>query len=114
VTANPAQIAPERTRDAAALRSTLTLQFYQVRPRLDLSVPVTLGYGIAGYSPVIPEMNRGTGDISIGLNATFDAAWTAGIAFTHYFGSDEMPVPGYNGRSLSEWDKIGASIQRSF
>lgn len=114
ITANPDQLAPGRTRDAAALRSSLALQFYQVRPRLDLSVPVTLGYGLYGRSAVIPEMNRNAGDISLGLAATFDSSWTAALTATHYFGTDAMPVPGYAGRSLSEWDKIGVSLQRSF
>jgi len=114
VTANPDRLSPGRTRDAAALRSTLVLQFYQVVPRLDLSVPVSLGYGIAGYSSVIPEMNRASGDISIGVTATFDTAWTAGFIVTHYFGSDDLPIPGYAGRLLSEWDKISATLQYSF
>lgn len=114
ITANPDQLAPGRTRDAAMLRTSLALQFYQVWPRLDLSIPVTLGYGFAGRSSVMPEMNRGAGDISIGVTATFDSAWSAGLSATHYFGTDWIPVPGYTGRSLSEWDKLTASVQRSF
>lgn len=114
ITANPASLAEQRTRDAAALRTSLALQFYQVMPRLDLSVPVTVGYGIAGYSPVVPEMNQGAGDIGIGITATFDSAWNASLSYTHYFGSDDMPIPGYAGRPLSEWDKASLSIQRSF
>jgi hypothetical protein len=59
-------------------------------------------------------MNQGAGDLTIGVTATFDSDWSAALAVTHYFGSDTMPVPGYYGRSLSEWDKISASLQRSF
>ena len=114
ITANPAELAPGRTRDAAGLRSTLALQFYQVSPRLDLSLPVTLGYGITGRSSVIPEMNQGAADISVGVAATFDSAWNASLTFTHYFGTDNMPIPGYAGRPLSEWDKAALSVQRSF
>jgi len=114
VTANPDRLAPGRTRDAAALRSVITAKFYQVLPRVDLSVPLGLDWNFAGASAVIPEMNRGTGDVSLGIAATFDQGWTATLAGTLYFGRDRIPIPGYAGHSLSDWDKIAASVQYSF
>lgn len=114
ITANPGGLAQDRTRDAVALRTTLTLQFYQVMPRLDLSVPVSLGYGLAGRSSVLPEMNQGSGDISLGVTATLGNSWSGSLAATHYFGADNIPIPGYYGRPLSDWDKITATIQRGF
>lgn len=114
VTANPDQLAPGRTRDAAALRTTLTAKFYQVLPRVDLSVPLGLGWNFAGRSSVIPEMNRDTGDLSLGVTATFDQGWSASLTVTHYFGADWIPIPGYIGHPLSDWDKLGASVQYSF
>ena len=114
VTANPDQIAPGRSRDAAGLRTTLTANFYQVLPRVDLAVPLGLGWNFAGTSALLPEMNRGTGDISLGVAATFDQGWTASLTGTHYFGQDTIPLPGYAGRSLSNWDRVAASVQYSF
>jgi len=114
ITANPDQLAPGRTRDAAALRTVLTAKFYQVLPRVDLSVPLGIGWNFAGNSTVLPEMNRGTGDISLGVAATFDQSWTASLTGTHYFGRDNVPVPGYFGHPMSNWDKIAASVQYSF
>jgi len=114
ITANARQFAPGRDRDAAGLRSVVTAQFYQVLPRLDLSVPIGLGWNFAGRSSVLPEMNRGTGDISAGLSATFDRGWTASVTVTHYFGQDQILVPGYSWRPLSDWDKVAASLQTSF
>ncbi len=114
VTANPDQFAPGRTRDAAALRTVLTAKFYQVLPRVDLSVPLGLGWNFAGISAVVPEMNRGTGDVSLGVTATFDQGWTANLTGTHYFGQDGIPIPGYTGQSLSSWDKLSAAVQYIF
>ncbi|HMA48516.1 MAG TPA: DUF1302 family protein [Magnetospirillaceae bacterium] len=114
VTANSDQFAPGRSRDAAALRTTLTANFYQVLPRIDLSVPLGLGWNFAGSSALLPEMNRGTGDISLGVAATFDHGWTASLTGTHYFGEDRIPIPGYAGHSLSDWDRLAASVQYSF
>jgi len=114
VPANPGLVAPDRTRDAGGLRTLFTAQFYQVLPRLDLGVPIGVGYAFAGRSAVIPEMNRGAGDVSIGLAATFASSWTADLTLTRYFGTDWIPIPGYSGRPLSEWNKIGMTVQRSF
>jgi hypothetical protein len=114
VTANPGQVAPGRSRDAAGLRTTLTANFYQVLPRVDLTVPLTLGWNFAGISALLPEMNRGTGDISLGVAATLDQGWTASLTGTHYFGQDSIPIPGYAGHRLSDWDKLAVSVQYSF
>ena len=114
VTANPDQLAPGRSHDAAAFRTVLTAKFYQVLPRIDLSVPLGLGWNFAGTSAVMPEMNRGGGDVSLGVAATIDQGWTASLIGTHYFGQDRIPIPGYDGRPLSKWDKLAASLQYSF
>jgi hypothetical protein len=114
VTADPDQLAFGRSRDAAAIRTVLAVKFYQVLPRVDLSVPLGLGWNFAGLSAVMPEMNRGSGDLSLGVAAALDQGWTASLTGTHYFGQDRIPIPFYDGRTLSNWDKIGASIQYSF
>lgn len=114
VTANPGHLAAGRSRDAAAFRTVLTMQFYQVLPRLDLSVPLGLGWNIAGNSSVAPEMDRGSGDFSFGVSGTFDRSWTASLTATLYFGQDNIPIPGYAGHPMSEWNKIQASVSRSF
>ncbi len=114
VTANPDQLAPGRSRDAAGLRTTLTATFFQVLPRIDLSVPLGLGWTFAGSSALLPEMNRGTGDLSLGVSARFDQGWTASLTGTHYFGQDGIPIPGYGGHTLADWDKVAVSVQYSF
>jgi hypothetical protein len=118
VTANDAALGPGRTRLAAALRTVFEPQFFQVLPRLDLTLPVGFGYNFLGLSSVDSTMNRGTGDVSLGVSAVFDQVWTAQFNVTHYFGHGKNAlVPGDSsaaGPSLDQFDFIAFSIQRTF
>lgn len=116
-TESPTALELDRTRTAGALRTVFEPRFFQVLPRLDLTVPVGIGYNFLGLSSVDPSMNRGTGDVSLGITATFDQQWKAALTATHYIGPSPNVFP-YNfvtpGRPLSDGDFIALSIQRSF
>ena len=115
---NTAWLESGGTRASAAFRTVFEPQFFQVLPRVDLSVPLELGYDFLGQSMIVPTMNRGTGDVGIGLTATIDQVWKASIGFTHYFGrtknSDLLFLRADRGEPLSDWDYFSISIQRSF
>jgi hypothetical protein len=117
-TANANQLIPGRTRTAAAFRWVFEPQFFQVVPRVDLSVPIGLGYNFLGLSEVDSAMNRGTGDVTLGVAITVDQVWKGSLGYTHYFGQWKgAPTPfenGYEERSLSDWDFIGVTLERSF
>ncbi len=115
-TANTAQLAHGRTRTAAALRMVFEPQFFQVLPRIDVTTPVGFGYNFLGLSQTDPSMNRGTGDISVGLTATFDQTWKGAMTLTHYLGRSKYPVTGFSGpqQPLDDWDYIELSVERSF
>lgn len=117
-TANADQLVPGRTRTAAAFRMVFEPQFFQVLPRVDLSVPIGVGYNFLGLSEIDPAMNRGTGDVTFGVAMTLDQLWKGSVSFTHYFGWWKgAPTPfeaGYQQRALSDWDFIGVTIERSF
>jgi hypothetical protein len=112
------QLARSRTSSAAALRSVFTAQFYQLWPRIDLSLPVSVGYNFLGLSPVLAEMNRGTGDVGIGASFSLDQRWNLSLAYTHYFGSDKIPEAPYGvaayGGKMSQWDDVALVLQTSF
>jgi hypothetical protein len=116
-TAGAALRSLDRTKNAAAVRTVFQPQFLQVLPRLDLTLPIGLGVNLFGLSAVDPQMNRGTGDVSIGLVASYDGVWTAALNLTHYFGTAKDVFP-YNflptGRPLADADFVSLSIQRSF
>src|SRR5579862_5106106 len=116
--ANAPEIMPGRTRFAAAFRTVFEPQFYQVVPRLDLSVPIGIGYGLIGSSETDPTMTRRTGDISVGLTARFDQVWRAGIEFTHYLGRDQVPYLPFQPNDaidpVAAGDFLSLSVERKF
>jgi len=117
-TDNADQLVPGRTRAAAALRTVFEPQFFQVLPRLDLSVPIGLGYNFLGLSEVDSTMNRGTADLSIGATLTLDQSWKLALNATHYLGVTEnafLPTnPVRIGQPLDQGDLVSLGIQTSF
>lgn len=88
---------PNTTRDAAALRMIFEPQYYQVRPGLDLSFPVGLGYNLAGRSSAVVNFAGGgskVGDLSIGVKGKFQDGWNLSLNLMTYFGSaNTLTVP---------------------
>jgi hypothetical protein len=78
---------PATTRAAAAVQGKLTFDYFHVLPALDLSPFVAAAYGIVGRSSVDPEMVAGTGNITIGIGATFRSVWHVEVRATDYIGS---------------------------
>ena len=96
-----------RTRFALAARAVFTPQYFQVRPGLDLTLPVGFGLGLVGRSSVDGSQNAGAGFISIGVNATFHVVWVAAITYTHFIG-------GPASQPLADRDFALVSISRTF
>jgi len=115
-TGNAVRLSPGRTRTAAGLRTLFEPQFLQVLPRVDITVPLGVGYNFLGLSQTDASMNRGTGDFTFGVTATLDRTWKSALTLTHYFGQSKYPVTGYAGaqQPLGNWDYIQLSIERSF
>lgn len=88
-TANANQLIAGRTRFAAGFRGIFEPQFFQVVPRVDVTVPLEIGYDFIGLSEVDPSMNRGNGDLTVGATATLDQAYKFALSFTHYVGNTE-------------------------
>jgi Protein of unknown function (DUF1302) len=88
-TANANELIAGRTRFAAAFRGIFEPQFFQVVPRVDVTVPLEVGYDFIGLSEVDPSMNRGNADLTLGATATLDQAYKFALSFTHYVGSTE-------------------------
>jgi len=112
----PDQLVAGRTRSAAALRTLFTPQFFQILPRLDVTLPISLGYNFLGLSQVLPEMNRGTGDVGVSVTVILGQSWIGSLGVTHYFGTSKSPfgAVAYGGNPLSQWDSLSLSLQRSF
>lgn len=82
----PKPLNDTHTNSASAIRVVFQPEFFQVLPGVDLQVPIGLGYGISGRSAVTQLSPEHGGDFTIGLNATINRTWKAGLSYAHYFG----------------------------
>lgn len=118
---------PNATRDAVSMRFVFEPTYRQVIPGLDLGVPIGLGYTPKGSRSVMgpfayPPENGG--DLTLGLNGTYEQVWRFNLAYTHFFGPAatllDMPAnpavpPSFTyGQSRRDRDFIALSVRRSF
>lgn len=121
VTRNAANLDPNTTRDAAALRFIFSPTWYQALSGLDLSAPVGMGYNFSGRSSVISLWNGGwshAGDLSIGIAGEYLLKWKGGITYTRYLGNAGTLVGADNlytfQQSFKDRDFISLSAQTTF
>ena len=126
VTRNEALLDPNSTRAASAVRVLFAPKYYGVVSGLDVSVPIGVGYGISGRSPVINpgfSVEHG-GDVSVGLAGEYLRAWRFGLNYTHFFGSAQigsLPVNAFPptrsftyDQSLKDRDFVSLVVQYTF
>lgn len=110
------------SRDHLAARLVFQPEYFQVLPSLDLQVPIGLGVGIFGRSPVFQLVPEKGGDMSIGLNVEYQKLWKAGLQYTHYYGRGG-PAPSLDPATSTnasyrqyykDRDFISLSVQRTF
>lgn len=88
---NPLALDINTTRDAMAFRMIFAPQYFQVRPGLDLTVPIGLGWNPYGRSSAVGNFNGGAeggGDISIGLKGEYEKQWRFALNYTHFLGKE--------------------------
>ncbi len=108
---NAAKMNPLASHFAAAIGANFTANYYRVIPRLNLAVPVTVTYGLKGYSSDPGSLNgvrEGTGNVGVGLRATYDTVWQAQILYNYYIGEVG------DGQALSDRDYVSFYVTRSF
>jgi hypothetical protein len=74
------------TRSAAAVQAIMTFDYFHVLPALDLSPFIAAAYGIGGRSSVDAEMVGGTGNVTVGVQATWRTVWHLEVRATDYIG----------------------------
>ncbi len=125
VTENESALAQNTTNDALAGRMIFEPTYFQVLTGLDVSVPLGVGWNIAGRSSAIGNFAGGTseaGDLSIGLGFTYQSVWKAGLTYVKYFGSEETYTVPHNSatphlsfdQTLADRDFISFFISRTF
>ncbi len=106
-TANAGDLDPTRSRFAAAMRAVFEPQYFEVLPALDISVPIGLGYDLAGRSSSDASFNYGSGEVEVGISATYRSVWQGSINYTHFYGS-------LTSQPFADRDFVSISLQRTF
>ncbi len=107
VARNGARLYPGRSSFAAAMRLVFEPRYFEVLPGLDISIPVGLGYDLVGRSSTDASLNAGTGDIELGVSATFRAAWRGSVTATHFLGPPSR-------QPFADRDFLAISVERTF
>ena len=106
-TVDPGGRDPATTRSAAAVQAELTFDYFHVLPALDISPFVAASYGLGGRSSVDAEMVGATGDVTIGVRATYRNVWHVEVRVTDYIGS-AGPQP------LADRNFFAFNVRRTF
>ena len=80
-------INPNHTSNAQFIRMSFSPQYFNVRPGVDLTIPMGVGYGLSGRSAVLQLMPEHGGDFNFGVNAEIDRTWKASLTYIGYFGN---------------------------
>jgi hypothetical protein len=125
ITDNESALAQNTTEDAWALRMIFEPTYFQVLTGLDLSVPMGVGWNLAGRSSAVANFNGGSsgaGDLSIGLKGVYRSVWNAGLSYVKYFGAEDTFTVPHNSpgphlsfmQTLADRDFISFYISRTF
>ncbi|MCC6914396.1 MAG: DUF1302 family protein [Rhodospirillaceae bacterium] len=87
VTRNTAMFDDTRTRSYVGARALFEPVYFAVLPGMDLSVPMSVGYGLAGRSSVDSGQVSKAGSFELGLSGTYRAAWRGSLTFTRFLGA---------------------------
>lgn len=123
ITRNADHLDPNAERNAWGFKMVYTPSYRQVRPGLDIDVPVGIGYTPKGRSAALGAAfgpDKG-GDISIGLNGRYEDVWLISLNFTHYYGAAATVATTVNGitaytykQVLKDRDFASLSVRRTF
>lgn len=98
-----------RNATAAAFQFEVIPTYDNVLPDVSVTFPVGFKYNFLGRSEVDSTMNNGTGDVNVGVAATYRTVWKASLTYQDYFG---RPDPTLN--PLADRGFVAFSIQRAF
>jgi len=98
--------------NAIGFHAVFTPTYFEVRPGVDLSVPLGLAYNFWGNSPGSHIFN-GTdqshgGEATIGLELTYLSTWNAAIGYNQFFG------PVAYGQVLADRSNVTFNLQHTF
>jgi hypothetical protein len=89
-----------------------TPTYFEVRPGVDLSIPLGLAYNFWGNAPGTHTFNGSDqshgGEATIGATLTYLSTWNAGIAYNQFFG------PVSYGQIFADRSNVTFNLQHTF
>lgn len=107
ITRNAAAFDDSRTRFSAGVRALFEPVYFAVLPGMDLSVPISIGYGLTGRSSVDSGQNAKAGSFELGLSATYRAVWRGSLTLTRFIGDPTR-------QAFADRHFVALSIQTTF
>jgi hypothetical protein len=104
VTQNRKALTPGRQGTAGALQFVVTPTYDNVLPSVDVTFPIGVSYNYLGRSEMDGTINHGTGTFNIGVSATYNTIWTAGITYFDYLGKADPVLNGDADRGYVEFN----------
>jgi hypothetical protein len=85
--------------------------WYQVRPSVDVKLPMTVSYGLSGdQAPIAVGGNEGLGNGNVGIGIEYQQVWAVDLKYNFYFGSHDNGLLGV----IKDRDNVSLSIKRTF
>jgi hypothetical protein len=109
VTRNRAALTPGRQATAGTSEFVVTPTYDEVLPNLDITFPIGIAYNFLGRSEMDTSMNHGTGTFNIGVTATYNVTWIAGLTYFDYLGKADPTLNADADRGYVEFN-----IQHTF
>jgi hypothetical protein len=98
--------------NAVGFHFVFTPTYFEVRPGVDLSVPLGLAYNFWGNAPGTHTFNGSDqshgGEATIGVALTYLSSWNAGFAYNQFFG------PVSYGQLFADRSNVTFSLQHTF
>jgi hypothetical protein len=102
------------TRDAGHIAAIFSPQYLHVLPGLDVTVPISIAYGIWGVSPVAAGNGEGDGNWSIGLNFDYLTKYKLNFVYSNFFGDIENGASRGNYAMMKDRDFVSLTFKVSF
>jgi len=87
VTANKSALAAGRDSTAGKFEVVISPTYYNVLPNLEVQFPIGISYNLFGRSQIDQTENHRTGTFSVGVSATYQTTWIAGLTYQDYLGA---------------------------
>jgi hypothetical protein len=107
ISRNGAMFDDSRTRSYVGVRALFEPVYFAVLPGMDLSVPMSIGYGLSGRSSVDSGQNAKAGSFELGLSATYRAVWRGSVTLTRFIGDPTR-------QAFADRHFVSLSIQTTF